>query len=339
MKANINILAIESSCDETSMSVVRNGRDVISLVISSQIDIHKLYGGVVPEIASRNHVLALNTVFEETLSKANMTMKDIDAIAVTYGAGLMGALIVGVNFAKGLAFTHKKPLIKVNHIEGHIAANYISHKDLEPPFACLIVSGGHTALVKMEDYVTRTLYGSTTDDAVGEAFDKVARELGLEYPGGPNIQRKAEIGNPNIKFITKPHEKFKDYNFSYSGLKTAVINYIHNTKQRGQQVVVEDVCASFQAEAVDQLVSKSIHLLKTENLDKIVISGGVSANKALRETMDKAAKKIGAKVYYPELVLCTDNAAMIGSAAYYSFVSGKNIIDPVDLHAESNIAL
>ena len=339
MKTNLNILAIESSCDETSMAIVRNGREVISLVISTQIDIHKLYGGVVPEIASRNHVLALNGVFTQTLEKANMTMDDIDAIAVTYGAGLMGALIVGVNFAKGLAFSYKKPLIKVNHIEGHIAANYISHKDLEPPFACLIVSGGHTALVKMENYTTRKVYGTTTDDAVGECFDKVARELGLEYPGGPNVQRCALSGEENIRFITKPHEKYKDYNFSYSGLKTAVINYLHNKRQKGEEVNINDVCASFQSEAVGQLISKSIYLLKNENLKKIVISGGVSANKALRAGMTQAAGKIGAKVYYPELVLCTDNAAMIGSAAYYSFVAGKNIVDPIELCAVSSIAL
>ena len=339
MKTNINILAIESSCDETSMSVVRNGREVVSLVISSQIDIHKLYGGVVPEIASRNHVLALTGVFEETLAKANMTMDDIDAIAVTYGAGLMGALIVGVNFAKGLAFSFNKPLIKVNHIEGHIAANYISHNKLEPPFACLIVSGGHTALVKMEDYTIRQLYGTTHDDAVGECFDKVARELGLEYPGGPNVQRCAEKGKANIKFITKPHEKNKDYNFSYSGLKTAVINYLHNKRQKNEEININDVCASFQEEAIDQLVDKSIHLLKQEKLNKIVISGGVSANKHLREEMTKRANEINAEVYYPELVLCTDNAAMIGSAGYYSFIAGKNIVDPIKLHAECQIPL
>jgi len=339
MNKDIFILGIESSCDETSMSIVKNGREVISLVISSQIDIHKLYGGVVPEIASRNHVLALNGVLSETLNKANMKIEDIDAIAVTYGAGLMGALIVGVNFAKGLAFANNKPLIKVNHIEGHIAANYISHKTLEPPFACLIVSGGHTALVKMEDYTTRKLYGSTTDDAVGEAFDKVARELGLEYPGGPNIQKQAEKGEENIKFINKPHEKFKDYNFSYSGLKTAVVNYIHNQKQRGGSINVSDVCASFQREAVDQLVQKSIHLLKNQELDKIVISGGVSANKLLRETMDREALKMGARVYYPELILCTDNAAMIASAGYYNYMADKGIVDPCDLQAEAHVSL
>ena len=210
---------------------------------------------------------------------------------------------------------------------------------MEPPFACLIVSGGHTALVKMEDYVTRKLYGSTTDDAVGECFDKVARELGLEYPGGPAIEKASKNGGNVIKFINKPHEKFKDYNFSYSGLKTAVINYIHNSNQRGERISVEDVCASFQEEAVEQLVRKSIHLLKQEELNKIVISGGVSANKLLRETMDKEAKKINALVYYPDLILCTDNAAMIASAGYYNFISNRGIVDPIDLRAEAHVAL
>ena len=266
-------------------------------------------------------------------------MADIDAIAVTYGAGLMGSLIVGVNFAKGLAFSYNKPLVKVNHIEGHIAANYITHKTLEPPFACLIVSGGHTALVKMENYTTRRLYGATTDDAVGEAFDKVARELGLEYPGGPNIQKQAALGNSNIRFVNKPHERLKDYNFSYSGLKTAVINYIHNAKQRGEEISIPDVCASFQSEAIDQLVTKSIHLLKQEELDKIVISGGVSANSALRQVMEKEAIKIGAKAYYPDLILCTDNAAMIASAGYYNYMDGKGIVDPLELHAQAQVAL
>ena len=339
MKKDIYILGIESSCDDTSMSVVKNGREVVSLVISSQIDIHKIYGGVVPEIASRNHVLSLDAVFAETMKKAGISIDDIDAVAVTYGAGLLGSLIVGVNFAKGLAFSCKKPLICVNHIEGHIAANYISHKELEPPFACLVVSGGHTALVCKKDYITREVVGSTTDDAVGEAFDKVARELGLDYPGGPNIQREAEKGEANIKFVTKPHEKFADYNFSYSGLKTAVINFIHNAKQRGEKVSTPDVAASFQKEAVDQLVQKSIHLLKEKKLDKIVLAGGVSANKLLRTQMENETRKIGAKVFFPELVLCTDNAAMIASAGYYNFVNGKSITLPRDVRAVSHIDL
>ena len=304
MKTNINILAIESSCDETSMSVVRNGRDVLSLVISSQIDIHKLYGGVVPEIASRNHVLALNSVFEETLCRAKLTMDDIDAIAVTYGAGLMGALIVGVNFAKGLAYSYNKPLIKVNHIEGHIAANYISHKELEPPFACLIVSGGHTALVKMEDYTTRVLYGTTHDDAVGECFDKVARELGLEYPGGPKIDKLAKEGK-----------------------KTAVINYVHKLTQNGEELNKEDICASFQAEAVDGLVMRVVKAAKEYNMDKICIAGGVAANSYLREKIEKEGGKAGVTVYAPSIRLCTDNAAMIACLGYYNLINGEGISD------------
>ena len=339
MKKDILILGIESSCDETSVAVVKNGREVLSLVTNTQIDIHKLYGGVVPEIASRNHVMNIDTVYKEALREAGVTIDDIDAIAVTYGAGLLGALIVGVNFAKALAYATGKPLIAVNHIEGHIAANYIAHSELKPPFACLIVSGGHTALVEMQSYTNRTLVGTTTDDAIGEAFDKVARECGLEYPGGPNIQREAEKGQANKRFVVKPHEKFKDFNFSYSGLKTAVINYLHNAKQRGEQLCVPDICASFQAEAVEQLVQKSMHLLETEELNQIVISGGVSANKFLRTEMDKAALKIGARVYYPDLILCTDNAAMIASAGYFNFKAQKGIVDPTELKAEAQVAL
>ena len=259
---DILILGIESSCDETSVAVVKNGREVLSNVISSQIDIHKLYGGVVPEIASRNHVKNIDAVYNEALEKAGVTLDDIDAIAVTYGAGLLGALIVGVNFAKALAYSSGKPLVAVNHIEGHIAANYIAHGELKPPFACLIVSGGHTALVKMESYTKRKLIGTTTDDAIGEAFDKVARECGLEYPGGPNVQAQASLGTAKIKFTHMDFEKGDDFNFSYSGLKTAVINHIHNQRQRGETVSVPDICASFQSEAVAQVVSKTIRASK-----------------------------------------------------------------------------
>lgn len=336
---DIYILGIESSCDETSVAVVKNGREVLSMVTNTQIDIHKLYGGVVPEIASRNHVMNIDTVYREALEKANMTIEQIDAIAVTYGAGLLGALIVGVNFAKALAYSTGKPLIAVNHIEGHIAANYITHKDLEPPFACLIVSGGHTALVEMKTYTDRKLIGTTTDDAIGEAFDKVARECGLEYPGGPNVQKQAELGNVVMKFTNMWKEKIKDYNFSYSGLKTAVINHIHNEKQRGNEINVPDICASFQDEAVSQVVGKSIHALKEFGYNKIALAGGVSANACLRQKMDKEAEKIGAKVFYPPIKLCTDNAAMIASAGYYNFVAGKSIADPKTLVPTSNIAL
>ena len=338
-KKDILILGIESSCDETSVAVVKNGREVLSMVTNTQIDIHKLYGGVVPEIASRNHVMNIDGVYKEALVQANVTIDDIDAIAVTYGAGLLGALIVGVNFAKALAYMTGKPLVAVNHIEGHIAANYIAHKDLQPPFACLIVSGGHTALVEMKSYTERKLIGTTTDDAIGEAFDKVARECGLEYPGGPNVQKQAALGNANITFTNMLREKIKDYNFSYSGLKTAVINYIHNQKQRGNEINIPDICASFQEEAVSQVVNKSIFALKEFGYDKVALAGGVSANLKLREKMDAEAKKIGAKVFYPPISLCTDNAAMIASAGYYHFVAGKSIVDPKRLVPTSNIAL
>ena len=338
-KKDILILGIESSCDETSVAVVKNGREVLSMVTNTQIDIHKLYGGVVPEIASRNHVMNIDTVYKEALKEAGVSIDDIDAIAVTYGAGLLGALIVGVNFAKALAYSTGKPLIAVNHIEGHIAANYIAHSELKPPFACLIVSGGHTALVEMESFTKRKLIGTTTDDAIGEAFDKVARECGLEYPGGPNVQKQAENGEVKYKFTNMDKEKIKDFNFSYSGLKTAVINFIHNHKQRGEEISVPDICASFQAEAVGQVVSKSIEALKKFKYDKIVLAGGVSANAYLREQMDKKASEIGAKVYYPPLKLCTDNAAMIASAGYFNFIEGKSIVDPKTLVPTSNIEL
>lgn len=339
MKKDILILGIESSCDETSVSVVKNGREVLSMVTNTQIDIHKLYGGVVPEIASRNHVMNIDTVYEEALRQAGVTIKDIDAIAVTYGAGLLGALIVGVNFAKALAYATGKPLIAVNHIEGHIAANYIAHEKLEPPFVCLIVSGGHTALVEMKSFVDRKLIGTTTDDAIGECFDKVARECGLEYPGGPNVQKQAELGEVNMKFTGMWKEKIKDFNFSYSGLKTAVINYIHNEKQRGNEINVPNICASFQEEAVMQVVSKSMHALKEFGYNKIVLAGGVSANAKLRQKMDEEAKKIGATVFYPPIKLCTDNAAMIASAGYYNYIAGKMIVDPKTLVPTSTIAL
>lgn len=339
MKKDILILGIESSCDETSVAVVKNGREVLSMVTNTQIDIHKLYGGVVPEIASRNHVMNIDTVYEEALKQAGVSIDDIDAIAVTYGAGLLGALIVGVNFAKALAYSTGKPLIAVNHIEGHIAANYIEHKDLQPPFACLIVSGGHTALVEMKTYTDRKLIGTTTDDAIGECFDKVARECGLEYPGGPNVQKQAKLGVVDRKFTNMWKEKIKDYNFSYSGLKTAVINYIHNEKQRGNEINVPNICASFQDEAVGQVVSKSIFAISKLGLDKIVLAGGVSANELLRNKMDEEAKKIGASVFYPPIKLCTDNAAMIASAGYYNFINGKSIADPKTLVPTSTIAL
>ena len=338
MKKSILVLGIESSCDETSISVVRDGREVLSNVISSQIDIHKLYGGVVPEIASRNHVKNINTVYRQALADAGVTLNDIDVIAVTYGAGLLGALVVGVNFAKALAYASGKPLIAVNHIEGHIAGNYLTYPDLKPPFVCLVVSGGHTALFDMPTYTEKHLLGTTHDDAIGEAFDKVARECGLTYPGGPNVQKAAKEGVPNLKFIHKPSYK-TDFNFSYSGLKTAVINYIHNKKQKGEEVNYADVCASFQEEATDQVAIKAINAAAKSSAKKIVISGGVSANLRLREKLDALALEAGVKVFYPELKLCTDNAAMIASAGYYNFVAGKPTADPLTLAPTSVIDL
>lgn len=337
MNKDIYILAIESSCDDTGVAIVKNGREVVSNVVSSQIDIHTLYGGVVPEIASRNHAVNINGVCNEALKRANMTLDNIDAIAVTYGAGLLGALIVGVNFAKGLAFSTGKPLIAVNHIEGHIAANYIAFKELEPPFLCLIVSGGHSALVEMKDYTTRNLIGTTADDAVGEAFDKVARVLGLPYPGGPSIQKRALNGNASIKFM-RAHAR-EDYNFSYSGLKTAVVNYVHTLEQRGEEIPVDDICASFQKEAVDMLINNTIRAAKDYGYKKIVLAGGVSANAALRNGMKEAAAPLDIEVYYPELSLCTDNAAMIGAAGYIGYKTGKGIVDPKDIQPTSTIKL
>lgn len=338
MKKSLLVLGIESSCDETSISVVRDGREVLSNVISSQIDIHKLYGGVVPEIASRNHVKNINAVYRQALADAGVTLDDIDVIAVTYGAGLLGALVVGVNFAKALAYASGKPLVAVNHIEGHIAGNYLTYPDLKPPFVCLVVSGGHTALFDMPTYTEKHLLGTTHDDAIGEAFDKVARECGLTYPGGPNVQKAAKEGVPNIKFIHKPSYK-ADFNFSYSGLKTAVINYIHNKKQKGEEVNYADVCASFQEEATDQVAIKAINAAARSSAKKLVISGGVSANLRLREKLDTLAMETGVKVFYPELKLCTDNAAMIASAGYYNFVAGKPTADPLTLAPTSVIDL
>ena len=339
MEKDIYILGIESSCDDTGVAVVKNGREVLSNVVASQIDIHKLYGGVVPEIASRNHVMNIDGALAEALERAKITLDQIDAIAVTYGAGLLGALIVGVNFAKALAYATGKPLVAVNHIEGHVCANYIAYKELEPPFVCLIVSGGHTALVEQTDYIHKKLIGTTTDDAIGEAFDKVARECGLEYPGGPNIQKQAELGNPCIKFVTKPHEKHTNFNFSYSGLKTAVINYLHNHEQRGKAVSIPDICASFQKEAVDQVVTKTVDACKKLGYKKIVLAGGVSANLALRETMKQEAQKIGAEVFCPHISLCTDNAAMIASRGYFNYVNNYSVVDPKHLEPKSTLPL
>ncbi len=323
---DVLILSVESSCDETSIALVKNGREVLANIVSSQIDIHKLYGGVVPEIASRNHIKNISGVLREALAVSGKTLQDIDAVAVTYGAGLMGALLVGVNFAKTLAYALNVPLIAVSHVHGHIGANYISYQDLKPPFLCLMVSGGHTAIVEVQDYCKFKLIGSTIDDSVGECFDKVARVLGLSYPGGPNIDRLAKDGKNSVKFNYKTPLK-DTYNFSFSGLKTAVVNYVHNKEQKGEEIVKEDVARSFQELVTDELCEKAIRAVKEFGKDKIVVAGGVGANSMLREKIQKASEENGIKAYMPVLKYCTDNAAMIGSIAYYYVLAGIGFAD------------
>ncbi len=337
MKDNILILAIESSCDETAASVIENGRVVLSNIISSQIEIHKEFGGVVPEVASRKHIENINDVVEEALIKANTDSGKIDAIAVTYGPGLVGALLVGVNFAKGLSYAWNKPLIGVNHIEGHISANYIEDTNLVPPFVCLVASGGHTHLVYVKDYGEYEILGKTRDDAAGEAFDKVARAIGLGYPGGPLIDKAAKMGNKDaIKF---PRVVIDDdtLDFSFSGLKSAVLNYIHNSAQKGEKISVEDVAAGFQEAVVDVLAMKTIKAAKRMNCGTVALAGGVASNSGLRERLQEECLKNNYKFTKPSPVLCTDNAAMIGCAAYYKFLN-KQFADS-SLNAMPNLEL
>ena len=336
-KKDIVILGIESSCDETAASVVRNGREVLSNVISSQIALHTLYGGVVPEIASRKHIEKINVVIEEALAEAHMTLDDIDAIGVTYGPGLVGALLVGVSEAKAIAYAKNLPLIGVHHIEGHISANYIENKDLEPPFACLVVSGGHTHLVIVKDYGKYEIVGRTRDDAAGEAFDKVARAIGLGYPGGPKIDKVSKEGNPNA--IAFPRAKVADsaYDFSFSGLKSAVLNYLNGCKMKNIPIVQADVAASFQKAVVDVLVEHAMHAMEEYGFKKFAIAGGVASNSALRSAMEEACKKRGLAFYHPSPILCTDNAAMIGAAAYYEYLAGTR--SGWDLNAVPNLKL
>ena len=335
-KKEIIVLGFETSCDETSCAIVKNGREVLSNVISTQIDIHTRFGGVVPEVASRNHILAITNVMDLALKQANLTLKDIDAVAVTYGAGLIGALMVGVSFAKSLAFSLNVPLIAVNHIRAHISANYISHKDLTPPFIGLIVSGGHTAIVKVEDYINFTTIGSTLDDAIGEAYDKVARVIGLGYPGGPKIDKMAKEGKNLIKFSKDSFKK--SFDSSFSGLKTAVINYVNNLKQKNKDIPKQDICFSFQSEAVLPLIDKSLRACKEFSCDKLCVAGGVSANSFLREKLTKKGEEQGVKVFFPEFILCTDNGAMVASLGYFNLMNNVDISD-VNLDAVSNIPL
>ncbi len=322
-KKDICILAIESSCDETAAAVVKNGREVLSSIIYSQIATHTMYGGVVPEIASRKHIEKINPVVESALAEAGMTLQDIDAVGVTCGPGLVGPLLIGVSAAKAIAWAADKPLVGVNHIEGHVSANFIEHPDLEPPFICLIVSGGHTHLVVVEDYGEFRILGRTRDDAAGEAFDKVARSVGLGYPGGPKIDAKAKEGDPDA--IQFPQAKVRDsaYDFSFSGLKSAVLNYQNHAKMTGEEINVADLVASFQRAVVDVLVEHTVAAARAHGFRQVAMAGGVASNSALRAAMKARCEKEGLRLCYPSPVLCTDNAAMIGSAAYYEYIAGR----------------
>ncbi len=337
MKEDVYILAIESSCDETAAYVVKNGRTILSNIISSQIQLHTIYGGVVPEIASRKHIEKINQVIEAALDEAKMELEQMTAIAVTYGPGLVGALLVGVAEAKAIAYGAKKPLIGVHHIEGHVSANFIEHPDLEPPFVCLIVSGGHTHLVIVKDYGEFEIIGRTRDDAAGEAFDKVARAVGLGYPGGPKIDKAAKEGNPHAIEFPRGKVDGAPYDFSFSGLKSCVLNYINHAKMLGEEICVPDLVASFQNSVVDSLVSRAVSAAKEFGYLKLAIAGGVASNTALRAGMEAACRKEGLSFYYPSPVFCTDNAAMIGVAGYYEWLKGN--VSGWDLNAVPNLKL
>lgn len=334
---DVKILAIESSCDETAAAVVVNGREVLSNVISSQIDLHTLYGGVVPEIASRKHIENINFVIEKALSDANCTLDDIDAIGVTYGPGLVGALLVGVAEAKAIAFAKDIPLVGVNHIEGHVCANYVEDKTLEPPFLCLIVSGGHTHLVMVEDYCQYKILGKSRDDAAGEAFDKVARAIGLGYPGGPKIDKAAKDGDPNAYDFPKAKIADNPFDFSFSGVKSAVLNELNARTMKGEEIVTEDVAASFQKSVVETLVERAMLAVEETGIKKIALAGGVASNTALRKLFKEECEKRGLDFYYPSPELCTDNAVMIGSAAYFEYINGTR--HGWDLNAIPNLKL
>ena len=331
------ILAIESSCDETAAAVVKNGRIVLSNVISSQIDLHTLYGGVVPEIASRKHIEKINQVIEEALRQAEVTLDGIDAIGVTYGPGLVGALLVGVAEAKAIAYARGLPLVGVHHIEGHVSANYIEYPELEPPILCEIITGGHTHLVIVKDYGVFEILGRTRDDAAGEAFDKVARAIGLGYPGGPKIDKLSREGNPQAIAFPRAHIEEAPYDFSFSGLKSAVLNYLNKCRMTGEPIVEADVAASFQQAVVDVLVDNALRAAEDFHMDKLAIAGGVASNQTLRGAMEKACREKGIRFYHPSPHLCTDNAAMIGAAAYYEFMKGTR--HGWDLNAVPNLKL
>ncbi len=337
MKEEVLILAIESSCDETAAAVVKNGREVLSNVISSQIALHTLYGGVVPEIASRKHIEKINQVIEEALAEAKVTLKDITGIAVTYGPGLVGALLVGVSAAKAISFASGIPLVGVHHIEGHICANYIENKELEPPFVCLVASGGHSHLVVVKDYGEYDIIGRTRDDAAGEAFDKVARAIGLGYPGGPKIDKLSKEGNPDAIAFPRAKVAENEYDFSFSGLKSAVLNYLNGCQMKGETICEADVAASFQKAVIDVLVEHSMHAVKEYGFDKFAIAGGVASNSSLRLAFEEACSRSDVKFYHPSPIYCTDNAAMIGVAGYYEYIKG--VRSGYDLNAVPNLKL
>ncbi|MGN0488639.1 MAG: tRNA (adenosine(37)-N6)-threonylcarbamoyltransferase complex transferase subunit TsaD [Ruminococcus sp.] len=333
----MKILSIESSCDETAAAVVENGRKVLSSVIASQVEEHKLYGGVVPEIASRRHAEAIVPVVKQALNEAECSMDDIEAIAVTHAPGLIGALLVGVNFAKGLAMATGKPLVPTHHLRGHIASNYISNQELKPPFLCLVVSGGHSHIVLVEDYTKMKIIGRTRDDAAGECFDKAARTMGMSYPGGIALDKIAEKGNPSAFKFPRPVVNNAPYDYSFSGLKTAVINLIHNMEQRGEELPKEDICASFRFAVVDLLVTKFMKAAEDYGIKTLAVAGGVSANSLLRSRLHQECKDRGFDFYLPDKSLCTDNAAMIGSQGYYEYLSGN--IGDLSLNAVATLPI
>lgn len=337
MEKDVLILGIETSCDETAASVVRNGREVLSNVIYTQIALHTRYGGVVPEIASRKHIEKINQVIEEALSQASVSLSDITAIAVTYGPGLVGALLVGVAEAKAISFARGIPLVGVHHISGHISANYIEHKSLEPPFICLVASGGHSHLAVVKDYGVYEVIGRTRDDAAGEAFDKVARAIGLGYPGGPKIDKAAREGDPSAIPFPRAKVSTNEYDFSFSGLKSAVLNYLNSCRMKGETYSQADVAASFQKAVVDVLVEHSLHAVGEFGYDKFAIAGGVASNSALRAAFERECGKLGIAFYAPSPVLCTDNGAMIGAAGYYEYIRG--VRSGYDLNAVPNLKL
>ena len=337
MNKDITILAIETSCDETSAAIVRNGREILSNVISTQIDIHKKFGGVVPEVAARKHLENINIVVQESLQQSGIQLHEVDAVAVTSGPGLVGALLIGLTTAKALAYSINKPLIGVNHIEGHIAANYIQHKELKPPFVCLVASGGHSHIVKVRDYDSFEILGRTRDDAAGEAFDKIARALGLGYPGGPLIDKLSAEGNPKAINFPRAFLEEGSYDFSFSGIKSAALNYLNSMKMKEEEINVADVAASFQAAVVEVLAEKLVRAAIEHNSKYAVLAGGVAANTSLRQELTRLGNQKGIEVLYPAPILCTDNAAMIGSAAYYRFI--KSTYSDLTLNARPNLSI